>query len=161
MLTTPDPRMCGVCFTPLEARFDGLGLWTPVYTHPEREPWDHDPKPVPVDDRVIRTCDFCEHTPGATAFLTRKAIVGLTPTGETEIWAEPWSACAICAKHIRSRAVHLLMDRAVAMARHPETGGPLDRPTRRVLRREHIKPLFMKFFAAEPSEVSGEKGYLK
>ncbi|MEU1353905.1 hypothetical protein ABZ410_08365 [Streptomyces cinnamoneus] len=159
MLITPDPRMCGTCFTPLEAHFDGFGLLPPLYEHPERdELWDHEAQPVPVDDRVVRTCDFCERANAATAFVTRKAIIGITPTGETQFWTEPWSACETCATFIRNRSPHLLMDRAVALARHPLTGGPLDRPTRTALRRVHIKPLFTKFFEAEPSEVRHQGG---
>ncbi|MBT2383852.1 hypothetical protein [Streptomyces sp. ISL-11] len=122
------------------------------------EPWDHEAQPVPVDDRVIRVCDFCTRASAATAFVTRKAIIAITPTGQTEVWAEPWAACETCAAFIRNRSPHLLMDRAVALARHPVTGGPLDRPTRRILRREHIKPLFTKFFQAEPSEHHHQGG---
>ncbi|GHF38760.1 hypothetical protein GCM10010218_19990 [Streptomyces mashuensis] len=154
----PRPRMCAVCFTPLDAH---TPLWAPIvppiYEHPARAEgeWDHEPEPVDVDERVIHLCDLCLQPGGTSTFRTTKALVAIEEDGQIRDYGDDWAACETCATHVRRRSPHLLIDRAVSLARHPN-GRPLNRPERRDLRR-HIKPVHMAFLEAEPFEVPSGK----
>ncbi|MFD9561535.1 hypothetical protein [Streptomyces sp. NPDC059994] len=141
-----EQMMCDLCCTPLNPKVDAFGQ---RYVHPAwvGKEWDHDAVPVPRDPGRLRgLCDFCSSDHPETAFLTRKAIVEIT-RGVTHLYTEPWNACERCAVHIRNRSVHLLMDRVVAVL-----PGTVNRPERRA-RRASLKPIYMKFFQAEPEEV--------
>lgn len=141
-----EQMMCDQCCTPLNHRTDFLGS---RYVHPDwvGKDWDHAPVPVPQDPGRLRgVCDFCSADHLSTAFYTRKAIVHIEG-GVTRVYSEAWSSCERCAVHIRNRSVHLLMDRVVAVL-----PGTVNRPERRA-RRASLKPIYMKFFQAEPEEV--------
>ncbi|MCF3100987.1 hypothetical protein IPZ58_05280 [Streptomyces roseoverticillatus] len=145
-----------MCFTPLNAYYaDQSRLSPPEFIHPDRdeEAWDHEPQPTPVDSRVIYMCDFCSQPGGTAHFRTRKTVFEDQPDGTRLDMGDDWSACETCAKHIRSRSPHLLIDRAVAVTPGPLPGIPLNRPMRRLLRREY-KARHMKFFEADPIEIS-------
>ncbi|WP_327359724.1 hypothetical protein [Streptomyces sp. NBC_01304] len=143
----PNPMMCGACCTPLNYVSDAFGA---RYAHPAwvGKTWDHAAVPVPRDESRQRgVCDFCASDHPVTAFYTRKAIVQ-DEGGKTHVFSEPWASCERCAVHIRNRSPHLLLDRAVAVL-----PGRLNQPERQA-RRAALKPLYMKFFQAEPDEVA-------
>ncbi|MEV8022476.1 hypothetical protein AB0O76_40525 [Streptomyces sp. NPDC086554] len=145
-MTEADKRMCDTCCTPLNYRTDFLGS---RYVHPDwvGKEWDHAAVPVPQDPgRLLGVCDFCSADVPMTAFYTRKAIVHIEG-GVTRVYSEAWASCERCAVHVRNRSPHLLIDRAVAVL-----PGDLNRPERRA-RRAALKPVFVKFFQAEPEEV--------
>ncbi|MFF9481374.1 hypothetical protein [Streptomyces sp. NPDC014733] len=146
-------RMCCVCFTSLNPRLD-LNTGAMSYIHPHRsEPWDHQPDPVPIDERLIPICDLCAQPGGAVTFHTRRTVViDEGPGGDLRDMGDYWSACTRCAVHIRKRSLHLLLNRAVLV--WPE---PLNRPGRENLRR-NLKAFHFKFFAADPQELSTDKG---
>ena len=152
----PGAQMCAHCFTPLNPYFDlNMGKLL-EFMHPENaDGWDHEPKPIPCDDRVVECCDFCAQPGGSVVFRTRKTVVyQVGPL--THDMGDDWSACERCAGFIRSKSPHLLIDRAVALARHPEHGGALNRPERRMIRQE-CKALHMAFFKAQPTEIRRDR----
>jgi hypothetical protein len=150
----PDAQMCAQCFTPLNPFLDSRELVG--FHHPDNtDGWDHEPEPVPRDDRVVESCDFCAQPGGSVVFRTAKTvIVRIGPV--TNAMGYCWSACERCAGYIRSNSVHLLIDRALSVARHPDHGGSLNRLERRAMR-EQFKDIHMAFIRAQPTEIRGER----
>ncbi|MFE0775710.1 hypothetical protein [Streptomyces sp. NPDC058861] len=150
MLVPPQPeRMCEICFNPLNA-FVNLDDLSVEYIHQERvEGWNHDPVPVPKDERLVPQCDFCGQPGGTAHFRTRKTVV-MRAYGLTRDMGDDWAACERCAPHVRSGAVHLLIDRAV------DVSHVTNRPERRDFRRA-VKALHMKVMEAEPREITPGK----
>jgi hypothetical protein len=152
VIKEPEAQMCARCFSPLNPYVVLETRAVTAFLHPENaDGWDHEPDPIPRDERVVQACDFCAQPCGLVVFRTRKTVI-YRVGALTHDMGDYWAACERCAGHIRSKSPHLLIDRAVSLARNPDTGDYLNRPERRSMRAE-FKRIHMAFFRAQPAEV--------